>query len=229
MICARCRFNRPLSGFYVRPDGTLRKPCSACISLKNAEYRSTHKEQIHEQKRLANKKNPHANRARVRAWQKANRERVNESIRRRRSTPESIAKRQEYYIKNKARVLRLNCRRHLARQKSDSNYLFLVRARTRICRALRGNHKHAGTVALLGASIQATRAHIESQFKPGMTWDNWGEWHVDHKKPCNTFDLSDPEQQRACFSYTNLRPLWKLDNLRRPKDGSDQLLCPTQP
>jgi hypothetical protein len=59
-----------------------------------------------------------------------------------------------------------------------------------------------------------------------MSWSNYGsgwygkgkeQWHVDHIKSCYTFDLSLPDEQKKCFHYTNLRPLWAVDNLRRPK------------
>jgi hypothetical protein len=56
------------------------------------------------------------------------------------------------------------------------------------------------------------RAHLEHQFKDGMTWDNHGEWHIDHIKPCVQFDLTDPEQQKECFHYTNMQPLWAFEN-----------------
>ena len=45
-----------------------------------------------------------------------------------------------------------------------------------------------------------------------MTWENYGEWEVDHILPCASFDLEQPEAQRQCFHYTNLQPLWKADN-----------------
>ena len=48
-----------------------------------------------------------------------------------------------------------------------------------------------------------------------MTWDNHGEWHIDHIKPCASFDLTDADQQRECFNYTNLQPLWAKDNLSK--------------
>ena len=68
---------------------------------------------------------------------------------------------------------------------------------------------------LLGCTYQALAAHIESRFQPGMSWENRDEWHIDHIKPCASFDLSCPDQQRACFHYTNLQPLWAQDNLRK--------------
>ena len=68
---------------------------------------------------------------------------------------------------------------------------------------------------LTGADIETVKAHLEKQFADGMSWDNRGAWHVDHIRPCASFDLTDPEQQRQCFHYTNLQPLWAEDNLRK--------------
>lgn len=66
---------------------------------------------------------------------------------------------------------------------------------------------------LLGCTYEQLLAHLESQFSDGMNWENYGEWHIDHIRPCASFDLLDPEEQRKCFHYTNLQPLWALDNL----------------
>ena len=57
--------------------------------------------------------------------------------------------------------------------------------------------------------------HIEKQFKPGMSWENHGKWHIDHVKPCASFDLTQSEQQKACFSYLNMQPLWAIDNIKK--------------
>jgi hypothetical protein len=82
---------------------------------------------------------------------------------------------------------------------------------------LRGKKKSDPTVKLLGARISVVCAHIESKFQPGMNWSNHGfdGWHYDHIRPCSSFDLTDPEQQKQCFHYTNLQPLWAEDNLRK--------------
>ena len=48
-----------------------------------------------------------------------------------------------------------------------------------------------------------------------MTWENHGEWHIDHIKPCSSFNLIDIEEQKQCFHYSNLQPLWKIDNLTK--------------
>jgi hypothetical protein len=78
---------------------------------------------------------------------------------------------------------------------------------------------------LIGCTIEYFKQYLESLWQPGMCWENYkyDGWHIDHIKPCNTFDLTSSEQQKHCFHYTNLRPLWAKDNLSRPKDGSDLL------
>ena len=74
--------------------------------------------------------------------------------------------------------------------------------------------KCGGTMELVGCSVQELCNHLEALFEPGMTWDNWGRhgWHVDHIRPCASFDLTDLEQQKQCFHYTNLQPMWAKDN-----------------
>ncbi len=59
--------------------------------------------------------------------------------------------------------------------------------------------------------------HIESKFVDGMSWENRSQWHIDHIRPCANFDLTDIEQQKICFHWSNLQPLWAKDNLRKGK------------
>jgi hypothetical protein len=67
----------------------------------------------------------------------------------------------------------------------------------------------------LGCDVITFKKYLESQFKEGMNWNNYGRkgWHIDHIRPCSNFDLSNLEQQKQCFHYTNLQPLWWKDNL----------------
>jgi hypothetical protein len=72
------------------------------------------------------------------------------------------------------------------------------------------------TTKLLGCDMHWLVAWLEVQFRPGMTWENYGPaWHIDHIKPCKKFDLSDPRQQRLCFHWTNLQPLFAWENLSK--------------
>lgn len=96
-------------------------------------------------------------------------------------------------------------------------YLLRNRLSSRLCHVLKKNRKSDKTEALLGCSIERFREYFQSLFLPGMSWQHVlsGEIHIDHKKPCRAFDLSKPEQQRACFHFSNLQPLWAFDNLSK--------------
>jgi hypothetical protein len=71
----------------------------------------------------------------------------------------------------------------------------------------------------VGCTIDELKIHLESLFVEGMTWENYGngtnKWNIDHIIPCLYFDLTDAEEQRKCFHYTNLRPLWGIDNIKK--------------
>jgi hypothetical protein len=77
--------------------------------------------------------------------------------------------------------------------------------------------KASRTNTLIGCTITQLRQHLEAQFTDGMSWENYGRngWHIDHIRPCASFDLTDAEHQRQCFHYTNLQPLWAADNIRK--------------
>lgn len=102
---------------------------------------------------------------------------------------------------------------------SDPVYKMELTCRKRVQNALKRKNidKLTRFVDLIGCSYKELKDHIESQFQPGMTWGNHGlyGWHVDHIKPCASFDLSDPEQQKECFHYSNLQPLWWRENLSK--------------
>jgi hypothetical protein len=102
------------------------------------------------------------------------------------------------------------------KMKSSARYRIERNLRTRLSGALKraSTSKTDRTLALCGCSTQFLIAHLESQFEFGMSWQNYGRdgWHIDHIKAIATFDLSKPAQQRKCFHYSNLRPLWSSEN-----------------
>jgi hypothetical protein len=67
---------------------------------------------------------------------------------------------------------------------------------------------------LFGCSITELKIYLENKFTEGMTWDNYGlgGWHVDHLIPCAVYDLRDSEEQNKCFHYSNLQPMWAIEN-----------------
>jgi hypothetical protein len=87
--------------------------------------------------------------------------------------------------------------------------------RCRINVALKRKTKSKKTIELIGTSIENLWIHLEKSFKPGMTRENYGKWHIDHIRPCSSFDLSKPEEQSICFHYSNLMPLWAEENLKK--------------
>ena len=103
------------------------------------------------------------------------------------------------------------------RLRTDPAFKLMHNLRRRVHLAIEGTCKSARTLELLGCTVEELRAHLEAQFKPGMTWENqsFHGWHVDHIRPCASFDLTDPEQQKLCFHYTNLQPLWAVENMSK--------------
>lgn len=117
------------------------------------------------------------------------------------------------YLVSKAKAWRGKAARH---RELKTNYYLSKCIRSRIYRVLMGQLKSAPTLELLGCTIAEFRAHLESRFTDGMTWENYGtHWHIDHKRPCASFDLSQPEQQRQCFHYSNMQPLGASQNISK--------------
>jgi len=128
------------------------------------------------------------------------RKKINEARNEYGKRPEQKIKRNKY-LKNKL--------------KTDYNYKLIHTIRVRIKDVLRGHSKSDSTINMLGCTINELWKHLESTFKPGMTKENHGLWHVDHIIPCSSFDLSKPEEQAKCFHYSNLQALWAHENLSK--------------
>jgi len=75
--------------------------------------------------------------------------------------------------------------------------------------------KTGSAVKNLGCSIPEFLAHLESKFTTGMSWDNYGKWHIDHIKPLSSYDLTNPEQLILACHYSNLQPLWAAENISK--------------
>lgn len=91
------------------------------------------------------------------------------------------------------------------------------RLRNRIRDYLKLKNRSYRTIDLLGCNIQFFKDYLESKFKDNMNWEefNLGKIHIDHIKPCCSFDLTKEEEQKKCFHYTNLQPLWAKENLEK--------------
>lgn len=102
---------------------------------------------------------------------------------------------------------------------------------TLIHRALRKNKGGRSWKTMVPYTWEELKAHLESQFRPGMSWDNHGEWHIDHVKPRSSFAYTSPEcpDFAECWALSNLQPLWARDNIRKGAKILEQTECHISP
>lgn len=100
---------------------------------------------------------------------------------------------------------------HYTKLKTDIQYRLRCTLRARFSKL----RKAGSCIQDLGCTVQELRCYLESKFKPGMTWDNWGVrgWHIDHIKPLAFFDLTKREEFLVATHFSNLQPLWSQENL----------------
>jgi hypothetical protein len=99
---------------------------------------------------------------------------------------------------------------------TDIYYRIKDNLRSRFYNAVINQFKIQSVINLLGCSIDELKQYLEFFFSPEMNWINHGKiWEIDHIKPCAMFDLTDIEQQKQCFHYTNLQPLFKTSDIAK--------------
>lgn len=196
--------------------------------LRRIEYRRAHikkfleKEKIYRHKKLRKEY--------VKKYYQQNKEKINRRSKKYQNEPQRKRYLKEYCRKNYEKIsingkkwfqkhkAEIN-ERHKKRRKSDMEFKIINNLRSRVGKIIKshGAIKSRHTIELVGCDIKYFLKHIESKFLPGMTWENYGlrGWHIDHIKPCAAFDLRDFEQQKECFNYRNLQPLWWVDNLKK--------------
>ena len=114
-------------------------------------------------------------------------------------------------------------KRERRRRQEDKQYRIKQNLRRRIRIAMYKVHtkKSTFTLDLLGCTLTQFKQHLQSLFQPGMTWDNYGRidgircWELDHIRPCASFDLTKTKQQKECFHFSNIQPLWHDENLEK--------------
>ena len=113
---------------------------------------------------------------------------------------------------------------HREKRRNDPQRNLSERMSRRINACLSAGKQSESWTALVGYSVADLMHHLEAQFDKGMTWDNRGEWHIDHIRPLCSFEFQTPHcpQFREAWALTNLRPLWAIDNYR--KSGRRDLL-----
>lgn len=130
-----------------------------------------------------------------------------------RQTGKYICSRQKYEKKNRERIQKYAINKY----HNDIQYKIRINLSVRILQAIKTGHKSISMNELIGCSIPELLSYLEKQFVDGMSWKNHTKngWHIDHMKPCKSFNLTNIEQQKKCFNYTNLQPLWAKENQKK--------------
>ena len=128
-----------------------------------------------------------------------------------------------YYDKNQPILMKKSVARRAIKRKTDAHTKIRDNLALRMRLALREQNltKRNTTNQLVGCSIKFLKKYLEEMFYPNpetnemMSWKNYSikGWHIDHIRACSKFDLSDEKQQKECFNYKNLQPLWAKENI----------------
>lgn len=201
-LCTGCGAEKAESDFWKatgRKDG-LQVYCKACMKASNAVWAEKHPEKMREY---------------VNACAGRNREKRRES---------AAANYHANVMKSRADGRERMARRKPAtaayarrRRATDPAYALRGRISAQLRSCLSAGKGSKTTEALLGYSFATLRHHLARQFTKGMSWENMGEWHIDHIIPLASFTITgadDPELRRA-WSLPNLRPLWAADNIAK--------------
>jgi hypothetical protein len=201
-ICRVCGKKKLFRSFYHKKGGAfgLDAKCKSCVALYHRQHFQKNKSEI-----LSKRKDYMVE------YRGSNKDKISEYN-------------QKYYEQNKKQILKHKSskvyRKHsreYEKNKRQNNILYRITGslRSRLNQAIRNNKKHGTTKELIGCSIEFLKEYLSRLFQKGMSWENYGKngWHIDHIKPCSSFDLTKPEQQKICFHYTNLQPLWAKDNI----------------
>lgn len=171
------------------------------IRSRAKRYYESNSDKILERSRQYYRDNPERVAANNARWQRENPEKVRAAKRR-------------YEQSHKSEIIAYR----RIRTKTDPDYRLRAILRRRISVGIRraGGKTFHSAQALTGCGYSFLRGYIEARWKMGMTWENYGrDWHIDHRIPLSRFNLLDVDEQKKCFHYSNLQPLWAGDNLRK--------------
>ena len=168
------------------------------ISEQGKKYREANKQKISERGKKYYQSNKEKKANRSKKYREANEEKIYEQ-------------KKKWYQANKER----EAEKRKKRRNTDSLYKMKSYLRTRTSAAFKnkGYKKNSKTENMLGISYEKVKKHIGRQFQKGMTWSNYGEWHIDHIMPLSSAK-TEAELLKLCH-YRNLQPLWAADNISK--------------
>lgn len=224
--------------------GHFQNYCRPCASVKHKEFHTLNREDQKAKSRARYALHREEEKAKARAYARAHKEERNaynraywgrnkEELKARSRSYKALhreginATTRKWKKKNWTSQLKYQVKYQRNRRRNDPAFRIrgALGSRLRIGIIWAGGTKSHRTHEYIGCSFKELRLHLEKKFRPGMTWENYGPvWHVDHIRPCASFDLTDMEQQRACFHYSNLQPLFKEENIKKGAKWSGNLV-----
>jgi hypothetical protein len=204
-VCTKCEAIKPLTQFHKAKDCKfgVRAHCKECLCRDARNAHHAKRDQKVQKMRERRASDPEAARAYHRDYYAKNTE-----------------LRREYFRKwrqeNGANYLASASRSHRKTYEQPQKRLEAA-IRAGVSKKIVNARKSARTFKMLGYSSGDLTSHLERQFTSGMTWQNYGEWHVDHIVPLSSFKYtsSDCAEFRAAWALSNLRPLWKTQNIKK--------------
>ena len=206
--CSTCKKEKDLLLFFKNSknnDG-LRYDCKECSNIVKRNYSIKNKVSIEKNKKEYRKKNKESISEYNKKYHIQNKEKISQRKKNFKSIPENREKINQY-MKEWTKK----------RREKDSLFKIACSLRGRINRAFNSKFwkKNGNTQKLLGESFEFVHKYIEVQFTKGMNWENYGEWHIDHKIPL--YYAKNEEHLKSLCHYTNLQPLWANENLVKNK------------
>jgi hypothetical protein len=201
-ICSKCGIEKEFDSFYKDKGGVfgVRSICKACDIIRRMEF---------------SKKNIDKDRENKKLYRKRHIDKINEQVSSLKTKdPTYFARKAKEYRQRPGSAYKSNrAKWDKVKRTQDPTYKLRRSTSNRISRAikLRGFSKKSNTSTILGCDWETLKVHMESLFKPGMSWDNYGLWEIDHIVPCFTTD--DENELIKLNHYTNLQPLWKSEHL----------------
>jgi hypothetical protein len=201
--CRICGNVKDLSEFHKKigtSDGH-RSECKECIKEIQKKYKeaSDFKEKRKEYDKQRYSENRESVLERKKEYYIENREKI-------------LEQKRDYYIENKekaseyGKVYRTECKDKFYDYRRRNPYIIAWRSVLHSTLNRLGTTKQSHTIEMLGYSALDLKCHIEKLFTPGMSWNNYGEWHIDHMRPVINF--SDTDDVKEVCALSNLRPLW---------------------
>ena len=227
---------KPCKHGHIAQRYTGNKKCVGCDNAGQARLRQEHPELVAERKKrsyeankeqvLAQQKKYHERNRTQRlqtmaAYREANRQTLRDKQRAYQEANKAAmpTRKKASYQKHRTQILLRQATAIKTRCATDHGYRLLLSHRKRLSRFLcQGDSRRVASCReLTGVGTTQLAKHIESQFTSGMTWASYGRdgWHLDHIRPCMSFDQTCQEQQAVCWNWRNLQPLWAADNIAK--------------